>query len=235
MKKSIEVSARILAADFGNLAREIKRCEAAGVGRFHIDCMDGHFVPNLTIGPVIVKAMRGHTNLPLEAHLMIEHPGDYIESYVKAGADIIQVHVECYGQRPSSCRSWNQWPKEIEHVDVAALRADLKRIRGFGKKAFVVFNPGTSLCEEILNDCDGVLIMSVNPGYASQLFMPEVLPKLERLKGIFKGDIAIDGGINAQTAPRVVKAGANVLITASYLFGADNLPEVIKHLIVPHT
>ena len=230
MKKNIEVSASILAADLGNLARDIKRCEAAGVGRFHIDCMDGHFVPNLTIGPLIVKAMRGYTKLPLEAHLMIEHPGDYIESYVKAGADSIQVHVECYGQRPSSCLSWNQWPKEIEHVDAAALRADLKRIRGFGKKAFVVFNPGTSLCEEILNDCDGVLIMSVNPGYASQSFMPEVLPKLERLKEIFKGDIAIDGGINAQTAPRVVKAGANVLITASYLFGADNLPDVIKHL-----
>jgi ribulose-phosphate 3-epimerase len=230
MKKPIEVSASILAADFGNLARDIKRCEAAGVGRFHIDCMDGHFVPNLTIGPLIVEAMRGHTKLPLEAHLMIEHPGDYIEGYAKAGADIIQVHVECYGQRPSSCRPWNQWPKEIEHVDVAALRADLKRIRGFGKKAFVVFNPGTSLCEEILNDCDGILIMSVNPGYAGQKFMPEVLPKLGRLKEIFKGDIAIDGGINAQTAPLVVKAGANVVITASYLFGADNLSAVIKHL-----
>ena len=230
MKKSIEVSASILAADFGSLARDIKRCEAAGVGRFHIDCMDGHFVPNLTIGPVIVEAMRGHTKLPLEAHLMIEHPGDYIGSYAKAGADVIQLQVECYGQRPSSCRQWNQWPKGIEHVDVAALRADLKRIRGFGKKAFVVFNPGTPLCEEILNDCDGVLIMSVNPGYAGQQFMPEVLPKLGRLKEIFKGDISIDGGINAQTAPLVVKAGAHVLITASYLFGADNLSDITKSL-----
>jgi ribulose-phosphate 3-epimerase len=230
MKKSIEVSASILAADFGNLARDIKRCEAAGVGRFHIDCMDGHFVPNLTIGPLIVEAMRGHTKLPLEAHLMIEHPGDYIESYAKAGADTIQLQVECYGQRLSSCRQWNQWPKGIEHVDVAALRADLKRIRGLGKKAFVVFNPGTPLCEEILNDCDGVLIMSVNPGYAGQQFMPEVLPKLGRLKEIFKGDIAVDGGINAQTAPLVVKAGAHVLITASYLFGAANLSDIVKSL-----
>ena len=229
MNKPIEISASILAADFGFLARDIKRCEDAGVTRFHIDCMDGHFVPNLTIGPVIVEACAKHTKLPLEAHLMIEHPGDYIESYAKAGADIIQIQVECYGKRRPSCLEWDQWPKEIEHVDVAALRADLKRIRGFGKKAFVVFNPGTPLCEEILNDCDGVLIMSVNPGYASQSFMPEVLPKLERLKGIFKGDIAIDGGINAQTAPRVVKAGAHVLITASYLFGADNFSDVIKH------
>ena len=152
MKKPIEVSASILAADFGNLARDIKRCEAAGVGRFHIDCMDGHFVPNLTIGPLIVKAMRGHTKLPLEAHLMIEHPGDYIESYAKAGADIIQIQAECYGERSSSCRQWDQWPKAVDHVNIPALHEDLKKIRAFGKKAFVVFNPATPLCEEILNE-----------------------------------------------------------------------------------
>jgi ribulose-phosphate 3-epimerase len=230
MKKPIEVSASILAADFSNLRNEIKRCEAAGVARFHIDCMDGHFVPNLTIGPVIVEACARHTKLPLETHLMIEHPGDYIESYAKAGADIIQIQAECYGQRPSFCREWNQWPKTIEHLDASALRADLKRIRGFGKKAFVVFNPGTPLCEEILNDCDGVLVMSVNPGFAGQPFMPEALPKLARLKEIFKGDIAVDGGINAQTAPLAVGAGAHVLITASYLFGAADLSGVIRHL-----
>jgi ribulose-phosphate 3-epimerase len=161
---------------------------------------------------------------------MIEHPGDYIENYAKAGADIIQVQAECYGQRASSCRQWNQWPKAIEQLDVAALRADLKRIRGLGKKAFVVFNPGTPLYEEILQDCDGVLIMSVNPGFAGQKFMPEVLPKLRRLKEIFKGDIAIDGGINAQTAPLAVQAGGHVLITASYLFGADNFSDIIKNL-----
>lgn len=230
MKKPIEISASILAADLGNLARDIKRCEAAGVARFHIDCMDGHFVPNLTIGPLIVEACAKHTKLPLEAHLMIEHPGDYIESYAKAGADIIQVQAECYGDRRASCRQWNQWPKEIEHLDVAALRADLKRIRKLGKKAFTVFNPGTPLCEEILNDCDGVLIMSVNPGFAGQPFMPAVLPKLKRLKEIFKGDIAIDGGINAQTAPLAVGAGAHVLITASYLFGADSFSDAAKGL-----
>ncbi len=228
MRRPIEVSASILAADFSNLAHDIKRCEAAGVGRFHIDCMDGHFVPNLTIGPVIVEAMRKQTKFPLETHLMIEHPGRYIESYAKAGADIIQVQVECYGQRPISCRQWDQWPKEIEQVDIPALRADLNKIRGLGKKAFVVFNPATPLCEDILKDCDGILIMSVNPGFSGQQFMPEVLTKLERLKEIFKGDIAIDGGINAKTAPLAVAAGARVLITASYLFGADNLSDVIK-------
>ncbi|MBF0571730.1 MAG: ribulose-phosphate 3-epimerase [Candidatus Omnitrophica bacterium] len=230
MKKPIEVSASILAADFGNLARDIKRCEDAGVTRFHIDCMDGHFVPNLTVGPVIVEAVRKRTQLLLSAHLMIEHPGEYIESYAKAGADSIQIQAECYGERLRTCHQWNQWPKQISQVDIPALRADLKKIRGLGKKAFVVFNPCTALCEEILKDCDGVLIMSVNPGFSGQQFMPEVLPKLERLKAIFSGDIAIDGGINAQTAPLAVKAGANILITASYLFGAGNLFEVTKSL-----
>ena len=230
MKKTIEISASILAADFGNLAQEIKRCEAAGIGRLHIDCMDGHFVPNLTIGPVIVEAVRKQTKLPLEAHLMIEHPGDYIESYAKAGADIIQVQVECYGKRKSTCRQWNQWPKEIEEVDLALLRADLKKIRWLGKKAFVVINPGTPLCEEVFNDCDGVLVMSVNPGFAGQQFMPEALPKLKRLKEVFKGDISIDGGINAKTAPLAVEAGAHVLITASYLFGAQDLSDVARRL-----
>ena len=122
MNKPIEISASILAADLGNLARDIKRCEAAGAARFHIDCMDGHFVPNLTIGPLIVEACAKHTKLPLEAHLMIEHPGDYIESYAKAGADIIQLQVECYGQRPSSCRQWNQCHcnREIQWAAIAS-------------------------------------------------------------------------------------------------------------------
>jgi ribulose-phosphate 3-epimerase len=229
MSKPIEISASILAADFSHLAHEITRCEAAGVGRFHIDCMDGHFVPNLTIGPVIIEAVRKHTRLPLEAHLMIEHPGHYIESYAKAGADIIQIQAECYGERRPSSRRWDQWPKETD-VDAGALRSDLKKIRGLGKKAVAVFNPATPVCEAVLDDCDGVLIMSVNPGFAGQPFMPGVLPKLQRLKEIFKGDIGIDGGINAMTAPSAVKAGAHVLITASYLFGSGDIPDLVKRL-----
>ena len=230
MPKPIEISASILSADFANLAEEIKRSEKAGVDRFHIDCMDGHFVPNLTIGPVIIQAIRPHTKLPLEAHLMIEHPGDYIESYAKAGADIIQIQAECYGRRHDQAK-WNEWPKEVVSVDVKALRRDLKRIRALGKKAFIVVNPGTPLVfEKALPDCDGVLVMSVNPGYAGQKFMPSVLPKIERLKKIFTGDIAVDGGVNAQTAPDAVNAGAHVLITASYLYGAPDLSAVIKNL-----
>ncbi len=230
MFKPIEVSASILSADFGNLARDIKRCEEAGVDRFHIDCMDGHFVPNLTIGPVIVEAVRKNTRLPIETHLMIEHPGAYLESYAKAGADIIQIQVECYGERRASSRQWNQWPKETDKVDIKALQSDLKKVRGWGKKAFVVFNPGTPLCEDILKDCDGVLIMSVNPGFAGQSFMPEALPKLSRLREVFNGDIAVDGGINAKTSPMAVQSGAHVLITASYLFGDRQMAEVTHSL-----
>lgn len=230
MSKPIEISASILSADFSRLADEIKRSEAAGVDRFHIDCMDGHFVPNLTIGPVIVAAMRPHTQLPLEAHLMIENPGNYIEDYAKAGADIIQIQVECYGPRRQACRQWDQWPKEVDQIDAAALRKDLQRIRALGKKAFVVVNPGTPLFPEILPDCDGVLIMSVNPGFAGQKFMPQALPKIEQLKTTFKGDIAVDGGINAQTAPLAVKAGAQVLITASFLYSSGDLQVTVAHL-----
>ncbi len=237
MSKKIEISASILSADFAKLGDEIRRSEAAGVDRFHIDCMDGHFVPNLTIGPIIIQAIRPHTKLPLEAHLMIEHPGDFIESYAKAGADIIQIQVECYGKRRAVCQTWDAWPKEVEFVDVAALRADLKKIRSFGKKAFIVVNPGTPLCEEALPDCDGVLIMSVNPGFAGQKFINDVLPKIERLKAIsclpagrFKGDIAIDGGVNAQTAPAAIKAGAHVLITASYFYGSPNPTQAVLDL-----
>ena len=230
MTKPIEISASILAADFANLASEIKRSEEAGVDRFHMDCMDGHFVPNLTIGPVIIQAMRPHTKLPIEAHLMIEHPWDYIESYAVAGADIIQIQVECYGKRRATCKEYGQWPKEVDAIDTEALRRDLRKIRGFGKKAFVVINPGTPLFKEILPDCDGVLVMSVNPGFAGQKFIPSVLAKAQELKSIFKGDIAIDGGINAQTAPEAVKAGAHVIITASYFYSASNPKDIVRSL-----
>ncbi len=230
MNKPIEISASILAADFANLANEIKRSQQAGVDRFHIDCMDGHFVPNLTIGPVVIQAIRPHTQLPIEAHLMIEHPWDYIESYAKAGADIIQIQVECYGQRRRACREYGQWPKEVDAIDMPALRGDLRKIRELGKKAFVVINPGTPLFKEVLPECDGVLMMSVNPGHAGQPFISSVLAKVRQLKENFAGDIAVDGGINAQTAPEAVKAGAHVLIAASYLYSASNLKEIVTSL-----
>lgn len=231
MTKPIQVSASILCADFSKLASEIKRSQDAGVNRFHIDVMDGHFVPNLTIGPVIVSAIRPHTDLPLETHLMMEHPGDYIDAFADAGADIIQIQVECYGPRRANCRSYGQYPKEVDSIDEKLILKDISRIKNRGKKAYVVINPGTPLCiDKILKDIDGVLIMSVNPGFAKQKFNESVLSKIQELRPKFKGDIAIDGGINGQTAPQAVKAGAHILITASYLYGSSDLPKTVQSL-----
>jgi len=230
MRKPIEVSASILCADFSKLAQEVKRSEEAGVDRFHIDVMDGHFVPNVTIGPVIVSAIRPHTKLPLEAHLMIEHPWDYIEAFIDAGADVIQIQAECYGERKTG-GEYGQWPKEVDSIDTERLRRDLLKIRARGKKAYVVLNPGTPLCiQDVFDALDGVLIMSVNPGFAKQKFMSAVLSKAEELSRTFKGEIAIDGGVNAETAPDAVKAGAHILITASYFYGSSNPAQAVKGL-----
>ena len=230
MSKTIEVSASILAGDFANLAYEIIRSQISGADHFHIDVMDGHFVPNLTIGPVTIEAIRPFTKLPIEAHLMIEHPWDYIESHAKAGADIIQIHVECYGKLRKACNQYGQWPKEVDTIDKELLLRDLKRIRALGKKAFIAINPGTPLFKEILPDCDGVLVMSVNPGFAGQKFIPSVLSKIKELRASFKGVIAIDGGINAQTAPEAINAGARLLITGSYFYSAVNPKETVDSL-----
>jgi len=231
MTPPIKVSPSILCADFSKLGEEVKKCCDAGVDMFHIDVMDGHFVPNITIGPVIVKAVRPLTTLPIEAHLMIENPGSYIDAFIDAGADIISLHVECYGKRTAQCRGFNQFPKEIEKFDVAAARVDIEKIKRRGKQAFFVINPGTPLyIEPLVGEIDGVLVMSVNPGFANQKFIPSVLPKLQQLREMYDGDIAIDGGINETTAPEAVKAGANILATASYFFGSSKPREVVKYL-----
>ena len=231
MAHPIQVSASILCADFGRLAEEIRSCEAAGADLFHVDVMDGHFVPNISIGPVVVQAIRPLTRLPIEAHLMIEHPGRYIEDFARAGADIIALHAECYGPRRPACREYGQYPKEIDTLDVKQARVDIARIRDLGKQPFMVLNPGTPQClSDVLGELDGVLVMSVNPGFANQKFMPAVLPKIRQLRAEFDGLIAVDGGINAATAPEVVQAGADMLITASYLFGAADPQQAVAGL-----
>lgn len=231
MRKPIQVSASILCADFTKLADEIKRCEDAGVDSLHIDVMDGHFVPNITIGQVVVEAIRPLTKLPLETHLMIENPSMYIDSFMDAGSDTIMVQAECYGPLRESSKGLGKFPKEVDTIDPGLIKADISKIKKRGKKAYVVINPGTPLCvQKIVDDIDGVLMMSVHPGFAKQKFMPVALPKIKELRKIFDGDIAIDGGINAETAPKAVEAGANVLATASYFFGAVNPAEVVRYL-----
>ncbi|MBF0532395.1 MAG: ribulose-phosphate 3-epimerase [Candidatus Omnitrophica bacterium] len=235
MKKNspnaIQVSASILSADFSRLGEEIKRCEAAGADRFHVDVMDGHFVPVITMGPLIVAAIRSLTALPIDAHLMVEHPGMHLEQFIAAGADSIYLHAECYGVLRPACRGLGQFPKEVDRIDAAQILSDIAKIQKAGKKAFVTLNPGTPLClEDILRAIDGVLIMSVNPGFAGQAFKPEAVEKIRQLRKIYSGDIAIDGGINAKTAPPVVAAGANILAAASYLFAPPDMRPVIDCL-----
>ncbi|HOD12053.1 MAG TPA: ribulose-phosphate 3-epimerase [Candidatus Omnitrophota bacterium] len=229
--RSIQVSASILCADFMNLADDIRMCEESGVDMLHVDVMDGHFVPNITVGPLLVEAVKSITSLPVDAHLMIENPGMYIDAFLKAGADSLSLHAECYAPLGSLLREIDGHTFKTDTINVKEALKDIQRIKDKGKKAFMVLNPGTPICiQPVLEKLDGVLIMSVNPGFAKQKFMPVALSKIHQLRSIFAGDIAVDGGINHLTAPEAVKAGANILATASYFFGSEKPKETIRYL-----
>ncbi len=210
-----KVAPSILSADFSCLEAEIKKVEAAGADMIHVDVMDGHFVPNITVGPLVVKACRKITRLPLDVHLMIENPDHYIPDFARAGADIITVQVEA--------------SKDLE--------ADIELINQNDAKPGVVVNPGTPVDSifHVLDKVCMVLLMTVNPGFEGQKFMPEVLPKIKQLKSEIRNrklkvDIEVDGGIDSQTAPRAVKAGANVLVAGSAIYHAKDYKSVIKKL-----
>ncbi len=222
--KKVDISASVLSSDFGKLAEALQLCAASGVERIHVDVMDGHFVPNITIGPVVTAAIRKYSPLSIEAHLMIENPWDYIDAFIDAGADVIGLHVECYGERRPACRTYGQYPKEVDTVDAVRLKKDMARITSRGKEACLVINPGTPVTalDPVLSDAGSVLVMSVNPGFSGQKFMPSAIDKIRYIRARFQGDIGVDGGINKETAPLVVAAGANVLITASYFFNASD-------------
>ena len=231
MSRKIQVSASILCADFTKLGDEIKKCEDAGVDMIHMDVMDGHFVPNISIGHCVLEAIRPVTKLPIETHLMIEHPWAYIDDFADLGADIISIHAECYGPRRKECEGWDQYPKEADVCDIERARSDILKIRNKGKKAFLVTNPGSPVCfEPLLSDLDGILVMSVNPGFSRQKFMPVALSKISAIRKKFNGHIAVDGGVNGDTAPEAVKAGADILATASYFFGAENPKKAVQFL-----
>jgi ribulose-phosphate 3-epimerase len=203
MKTEYIISPSILSADFSRLGEQISAAEAAGAGWIHIDVMDGHFVPNITMGPFIVETCRRITNLPLDVHLMIDSPHNIVEAFAKAGADILYVHVE---NSPN-------------------LHNLITSIRSLGCKPGLVINPGTSalLLEPVLHMVDVVMVMSVNPGFSGQTFIPEVTPKIAQIRRMMnlvnpKAVIAIDGGITAETLPAVLQAGAQVFIAASAIF-----------------
>ena len=197
--KKILIAPSLLSADFSRLADEIREVEKAGCDLLHVDVMDGHFVPNLTIGPLVVKAVRKVTKLPLDVHLMIENPVRFIAEFKKAGADWITIHIEA--------------EKEA--------RKTLREIRNLGAKAGISVRPGTPIQEiyPFLDDLDLVLVMSVEPGFAGQAFMPEMMGKLRLLRPHFSKLISVDGGVDPQTAPQALDAGADVLVAGSAIFG----------------
>ncbi|MFL5734894.1 MAG: ribulose-phosphate 3-epimerase [Chloroflexia bacterium] len=216
MRKT-QISPSILSADFARLGEEVREADAAGADRIQIDVMDGHFVPNITVGPLVVEALRPHTSLPLEAHLMIERPELYIPEFAEAGADFIIVHVE-------TCPH---------------LHRTVQQIHGEGKKAGVAINPATPLAaiEEILEYVKMVLVMTVNPGFGGQEFIHSMLPKVSRLRkmlderGLGECDIEVDGGIHESTAALVVEAGANILVAGSAVYGApDGVASAMERL-----
>lgn len=211
----ILVSPSILSADFSKLEEEIKSVERAGADFLHLDIMDGVFVPNLTFGPVVVEGIRKLTSLPMDAHLMIVDPLKYAEQFARAGADYIIFHVESKSSIPRT----------------------INVIKSLGKKVGLSVRPKTTLGTVFpyLEVVDYILIMSVEPGFAGQQFMKSVLPKIEKLRklkdeGGFKYIIAVDGGINEETAKLAVKAGAELLVSATYIFGASDRKRAIEHL-----
>jgi ribulose-phosphate 3-epimerase len=213
---TVKIAPSILSADFGRLAQDIQAVEAAGADLIHVDVMDGRFVPNITIGPLVVEAVKRAASRPLDVHLMIVEPERYIADFAKAGADIITVHQEA-----------------CPH-----LHRTLQQIRAAGARPSVVLNPSTPLSaiEEVLSEVDMVLLMSVNPGFGGQSFIPSTVDKVRRLRAMLNArdlshvDIEVDGGINADTARRVVEAGATVLVAGNAVFKSKDYSAAIASL-----
>lgn len=209
----IKLAPSILSADFARLLEDVKKVENAGCEYLHIDVMDGHFVPNITLGPQVVKSLRKDINMVFDAHLMIENPDNYIKDFVDAGCDIIVVHQE-------ACKH---------------LHRTIQNIKSYGIKAGVSLNPATTIesIKHILEDIDMVLIMTVNPGFGGQSFIEGMIPKIEELKALIDNrglniDIQVDGGIKPNNVEKVVKAGANVIVAGSAIFNSDDIQATVN-------
>ncbi|MDG6219865.1 MAG: ribulose-phosphate 3-epimerase [Candidatus Thermoplasmatota archaeon] len=212
---AVKIAPSILSADFSRLGQEMKRVEEAGADLFHIDVMDGHFVPNITIGPCVVKSIRPVTKLPFDVHLMIKNPIDYVKDFSDAGADFLTFHYEC-----ESC---------VEEC--------IKKARDMGLKPGLSINPPTPIDKALpfLEKIDMLLVMSVNPGFAGQGFMPEAIPKIRKAREYIEREglstvIEVDGGISDKTFQQVVNAGADYLVAGSYLFKGEGMADKIRLL-----
>jgi ribulose-phosphate 3-epimerase len=211
----IKIAPSILSADFSILADEVASLEKAGADYIHVDIMDGHFVPNITFGPGVVKALKRKTSLPLDVHLMIENPDQYIDAFIEAGADIVTVHVEA----------------------ATHLQRTLSTIRKKGVKAGISLNPATPVqyVDYVLDDIDMVLIMTVNPGFGGQKFIPSMIPKIQKVRDLVEGmkhaiEIEVDGGITPDNVDTVIAAGANVIVAGSAVFQASDRKKVVQDL-----
>jgi ribulose-phosphate 3-epimerase len=209
----MKIAPSILSADFAALGEAIARVEAAGADQVHVDVMDGHFVPNLTLGPPVIESIKKRTRLPLDVHLMIEDPERYIETYVRAGADILTVHAEA-----------------CPH-----LQRTLTQIREAGARSGVALNPSTlpGVVEYVLDDLDLILVMAVNPGFAGQTFIPTTYKKLRYLKDFLAGrpaELSVDGGVSPTNAAALAQAGAQVLVAGSAIFGVADPGEALRAL-----
>jgi len=211
-KASIKIAPSLLAADFSRLSDEIRKVEEAGADWLHVDVMDGHFVPNITLGPFIVEAMKRSARIPLDVHLMIEKPADYAKSFIEAGADILTFHIETKNS-----------PVEL-----------FEMIKREGVKAGVSLSPDTGIDEsqEVYKLVDKVLIMTVYPGFGGQGFIEEMLPKIAKMRRLIgrEKDLQIDGGVNFETLAGAASAGANVIVAGTFIFGSDNVKDVIRRL-----
>ena len=211
----VKIAPSILSADFSRLGDEIKAVEDAGADWIHVDVMDGHFVPNITIGPPVIESIRKVTKLPLDVHLMIEHADCYVKSFAEAGADLLTVHVE-------ACPHLNRTLQAIRELDV---------------RAGVVLNPATPLSnlEEVLHEIDMVLLMSVNPGFSGQSFIPSMLDKISNLRDIMSHyedeiEMQVDGGVRVDNAGKIKEAGASVLVAGSAIFNSKDYKKTIQQL-----
>lgn len=209
----IKLAPSILSADFARLLEDVKKVEKAGCEYLHIDVMDGHFVPNITLGPTIVKSLRKDVNMVFDTHLMIENPDNYIKDFVDAGSDLIVVHAE-------ACRH---------------LHRTIQNIKSYNVKAGVALNPATSIesIKHIIEDVDMVLIMTVNPGFGGQSFIESMLEKIKELKQLIDDknlnvDIQVDGGIKPDNIHKVVEAGANIIVAGSAIFNSENIEETVS-------